>query len=162
MVVVSADRQAHVTILHDARHDTCLRQVRKRRVSAAARRTAAAFACRQLPPWQAISPEQMMAARMSGTRPALAYVWVIWPQARRIAAPAALGVFLSAVNDTSLVRSIDVFDVFDVLGVLGVSGAAMAVVASTDRRPYHVEAYLPAALLCLSVHMGAAPHGVLN
>ena len=57
---------------------------------------------------------------------ALAYQAVIWPQARRIAAPAALGVFVGAVKDTSLVSIIGVFDVL---------GAAKAVVAGTAWRP---------------------------
>ena len=68
----------------------------------------------------------------------VAYWTVIWPQARRIAAPAALGVFVGAVKDTSLVSIIGVFDVL---------GAAKAVVAGTDWRPYHVEVYLAVALL---------------
>ena len=89
---------------------------------------------------QAIPPGQMMAARALGMRPALAYAFVIWPQARRIAAPAALGVFVGAVKDTSLVSIIGVFDVL---------GAAKAVVAGTAWRPYHVEVYLAVALLYL-------------
>lgn len=87
---------------------------------------------------QAIPAGQMMAARALGMRPATAYATVIWPQARRIAAPAALGVFVGAVKDTSLVSIIGVFDVL---------GAAKAVVAGTDWRPYHVEVYLSVALL---------------
>lgn len=87
---------------------------------------------------QAIPPGQMMAARALGMRPAVAYWTVIWPQARRIAAPAALGVFVGAVKDTSLVSIIGVFDVL---------GAAKAVVAGTEWRPYHVEVYLAVALL---------------
>jgi general L-amino acid transport system permease protein len=87
---------------------------------------------------QAIPPGQMMAARALGMRPAVAYASVIWPQARRIAAPAALGVFVGAVKDTSLVSIIGVFDVL---------GAAKAVVAGTAWRPYHVEVYLAVALL---------------
>lgn len=87
---------------------------------------------------QAIPPGQMMAARALGMRPATAYATVIWPQARRIAAPAALGVFVGAVKDTSLVSIIGVFDVL---------GAAKAVVAGTEWRPYHVEVYLAVALL---------------
>ncbi|WP_183012173.1 ABC transporter permease subunit [Achromobacter sp. UMC46] len=87
---------------------------------------------------QAIPPGQMMAARALGMRPATAYASVIWPQARRIAAPAALGVFVGAVKDTSLVSIIGVFDVL---------GAAKAVVAGTDWRPYHVEVYLAVAML---------------
>lgn len=86
---------------------------------------------------QAIPPGQMMAARALGMRPFTAYATVIWPQARRIAAPAALGVFVGAVKDTSLVSIIGVFDVL---------GAAKAVVAGTDWRPYHVEVYLAVAL----------------
>lgn len=87
---------------------------------------------------QAIPAGQMMAARALGMRPAVAYWTVIWPQARRIAAPAALGVFVGAVKDTSLVSIIGVFDVL---------GAAKSVVAGTDWRPYHVEVYLAVALL---------------
>ncbi|MNZ85468.1 Inner membrane amino-acid ABC transporter permease protein YhdY [compost metagenome] len=79
-----------------------------------------------------------MAARALGMRPVTAYATVIWPQARRIAAPAALGVFVGAVKDTSLVSIIGVFDVL---------GAAKAVVAGTDWRPYHVEVYLAVAML---------------
>jgi len=93
---------------------------------------------------QAIPPGQMMAARALGMRPALAYACVIWPQARRIAAPAALGVFVGAIKDTSLVSIIGVFDVL---------GAAKAVVAGTDWRPYHVEVYLAVALLYLSASL---------
>ena len=93
---------------------------------------------------QAIPPGQMMAARALGMRPALAYACVIWPQARRIAAPAALGVFVGAVKDTSLVSIIGVFDVL---------GAAKAVVAGTDWRPYHVEVYLAVALLYLAASL---------
>jgi His/Glu/Gln/Arg/opine family amino acid ABC transporter permease subunit len=87
---------------------------------------------------QAIPPGQMMAARALGMGPAAAHAYVIWPQARRIAAPAALGVFVGAVKDTSLVSIIGVFDVL---------GAAKAVVAGTAWRPYHVEVYLAVALL---------------
>ncbi|OAD16132.1 amino acid ABC transporter permease [Achromobacter insolitus] len=87
---------------------------------------------------QAIPPGQMMAARALGMPAAMAYGSVIWPQARRIAAPAALGVFVGAVKDTSLVSIIGVFDVL---------GAAKAVVAGTDWRPYHVEIYLAVATL---------------
>ncbi len=87
---------------------------------------------------QAIPPGQMMAARALGMPAAMAYGSVIWPQARRIAAPAALGVFVGAVKDTSLVSIIGVFDVL---------GAAKAVVAGTDWRPYHVEVYLAVAAL---------------
>ncbi|WP_447919608.1 ABC transporter permease subunit [Achromobacter aegrifaciens] len=87
---------------------------------------------------QAIPPGQMMAARALGMPTAMAYGSVIWPQARRIAAPAALGVFVGAVKDTSLVSIIGVFDVL---------GAAKAVVAGTDWRPYHVEVYLAVAAL---------------
>ena len=47
---------------------------------------------------QAIPPGQMAAARALGMGSALAYQAVIWPQARRIAAPAALGVFVGAVR----------------------------------------------------------------
>ena len=93
---------------------------------------------------QAIPPGQMMAARALGMRPALAYACVIWPQARRIAAPAALGVFVGAVKDTSLVSIIGVFDVL---------GAAKAVVAGTAWRPYHVEVYLAVALLYLAASL---------
>jgi len=93
---------------------------------------------------QAIPPGQMMAARALGMHPALAYACVIWPQARRIAAPAALGVFVGAVKDTSLVSIIGVFDVL---------GAAKAVVAGTDWRPYHVEVYLAVALLYLAASL---------
>lgn len=93
---------------------------------------------------QAIPPGQMMAARALGMRPALAYACVIWPQARRIAAPAALGVFVGAIKDTSLVSIIGVFDVL---------GASKAVVAGTDWRPYHVEVYLAVALLYLSASL---------
>lgn len=93
---------------------------------------------------QAIPPGQMMAARALGMRPALAYACVIWPQARQIAAPAALGVFVGAVKDTSLVSIIGVFDVL---------GAAKAVVAGTDWRPYHVEVYLAVALLYLAASL---------
>ena len=46
----------------------------------------------------------MMAARALGMRPAVAYWTVIWPQARCIAAPAALGVFVGAVKDLSLIH----------------------------------------------------------
>ncbi|WZB71238.1 amino acid ABC transporter permease [Achromobacter xylosoxidans] len=87
---------------------------------------------------QAIPPGQMAAARALGMGSALAYQAVIWPQARRIAAPAALGVFVGAVKDTSLVSIIGVFDVL---------GAAKAVVAGTAWRPYHVEVYMAVAAL---------------
>lgn len=93
---------------------------------------------------QAIPPGQMMAARALGMRPALAYACVIWPQARRIAAPAALGVFVGAVKDTSLVSIIGVFDVL---------GAAKAVVAGTAWRPYHLEVYLAVALVYLAASL---------
>jgi His/Glu/Gln/Arg/opine family amino acid ABC transporter permease subunit len=96
---------------------------------------------------QAIPPGQMMAARALGMRPATAYATVIWPQARRIAAPAALGVFVGAVKDTSLVSIIGVFDVL---------GAAKAVVAGTDWRPYHVEVYLAVALLYFAASLALA------
>ena len=86
---------------------------------------------------QAIPPGQMAAARALGMGSALAYQAVIWPQARRIAAPAA-GRVRGRGQDTSLVSIIGVFDVL---------GAAKAVVAGTAWRPYHVEVYLAVAAL---------------
>ncbi|MFJ1300007.1 ABC transporter permease subunit [Pseudomonadota bacterium AL_CKDN230030165-1A_HGKHYDSX7] len=87
---------------------------------------------------QAIPAGQLAAARALGMTSTVAYWTVIWPQVRRIAAPAALGVFVGALKDTSLVSIIGVFDVL---------GAAKAVVAGTAWRPYHVEVYLAVAAL---------------
>ncbi len=65
---------------------------------------------------------------------------VLLPQARRIAAPAALGVFVGAVKDTSLVTVIGLFDVLS---------AAKAVLADTGWRQHYVEVYVAVALFYL-------------
>jgi len=87
---------------------------------------------------QSIPAGQLTAARALGMTDRIAYMTVIWPQALKIAAPGALGVFVGAVKDTSLVMVIGIFDVLS---------AAKAAVASTEWRPYYVELYLSVALL---------------
>ncbi|WP_094852332.1 ABC transporter permease subunit [Bordetella genomosp. 10] len=91
---------------------------------------------------QAVPAGQLSAARALGMTTASAYWHVVWPQARRIGTPAALGVFVGAVKDTSLVGIIGVFDLL---------GAAKAVVADTVWRPYHVELYASVALFYFCV-----------
>ncbi|WP_233238786.1 ABC transporter permease subunit [Bordetella sp. LUAb4] len=91
---------------------------------------------------QAVPAGQLHAARALGMRTPTAYWHVIWPQARRIATPAALGVFVGAVKDTSLVGIIGVFDLL---------GAAKAVIADTVWRPYYVELYAAVALFYFTV-----------
>lgn len=54
---------------------------------------------------------QAVPARAFGMRPVTVLWTVLLPQARRVAAPAALGVFVGVVKDTSLVAVIGVFDV---------------------------------------------------
>ena len=91
---------------------------------------------------QAVPASQIMSARALGMRPATVLWFVLLPQAGRIAAPAALGVFVGAVKDTSLVMVIGVFDILS---------AAKAVVASTTWRPYYVEVYASVALFYFSI-----------
>lgn len=89
---------------------------------------------------QAIPASQALTAQALGLRPLQVLAEVLLPQARRLAAPAALGVFVGALKDTSLVLVIGLFDVL---------GAAKAVVADTGWRPYDLEVYGAVALLFL-------------
>lgn len=91
---------------------------------------------------QAVPQSQRMAAQALGMRPAAALASVVLPQARVLAAPAALGVFVGAVKDTSLVAIIGVFDVL---------AAAKTVVADTAWRPYFVEVYCFVGLFYLLI-----------
>lgn len=91
---------------------------------------------------QAVPQSQRLAAMALGMRPATALAAVVLPQARVLAAPAALGVFVGAVKDTSLVAIIGVFDVL---------AAAKAVVADTAWRPYFVEVYCFVGLFYLLI-----------
>ena len=91
---------------------------------------------------QAVPQSQSMAARALGMRPATVLATVVLPQARVLAAPAALGVFVGAVKDTSLVAIIGVFDVL---------AAAKTVVADTAWRPYFVEVYCFVGLFYLLI-----------
>lgn len=86
---------------------------------------------------QALPASQGVSARALGMRPATVLWSVLLPQAMRIAAPAALGVFVGAVKDTSLVAVIGVFDVLS---------AAKAVVSDATWRPHYAEVYLVVAL----------------
>lgn len=81
---------------------------------------------------QALPASQWQTALALGLRPHQAFVSIIWPQARRLAAPAALGVFVGAVKDTSLVMVIGLFDVLH---------AAKAVLADTGWRAHDLEVY---------------------
>ncbi len=94
---------------------------------------------------QAVPEGQRMAAAALGLNRRTAFWTVVLPQARKIATPAALGVFVGAVKDTSLVTIIGVFDVLS---------AAKAAVASTIWRPYYVEIYLSVAVLYFVVCLG--------
>lgn len=85
---------------------------------------------------QAVGRGQWLAADALGLHRWQVYWLVILPQARRIAAPAALGVFVGAVKDTSLVMVIGLFDVLS---------AAKAVIADGTWRPYYLEIYLSVA-----------------
>lgn len=67
---------------------------------------------------------------------------VVWPQARRIALPPAVGTVIGAVKDTSLVVVIGVFDVL---------GAAKAAVADTLWHPYALEVYLAVAAFYFAI-----------
>jgi His/Glu/Gln/Arg/opine family amino acid ABC transporter permease subunit len=91
---------------------------------------------------QAVPQSQTTSAQALGMRPATVLWSIVLPQARRIAAPAALGVFVGAVKDTSLVMVIGVFDVLN---------AAKAVVANPGWRSYDVEVYAAVALLYLAL-----------
>lgn len=91
---------------------------------------------------QAVPQSQSMAAKALGMRPATVLATVVLPQARVLAAPAALGVFVGAVKDTSLVAIIGVFDVL---------AAAKTVVADTAWRPYFVEVYCFVGLFYLLI-----------
>ncbi|MBS7776466.1 ABC transporter permease subunit [Acidovorax sp. CCYZU-2555] len=91
---------------------------------------------------QAVPQSQGMAAKALGMRPATVLAAVVLPQARVLAAPAALGVFVGAVKDTSLVAIIGVFDVL---------AAAKTVVADTAWRPYFVEVYCFVGLFYLLI-----------
>lgn len=94
---------------------------------------------------QAVPASQTTSAMALGMRPAAVLWSVLLPQARRIAAPAALGVFVGAVKDTSLVTVIGVFDVLS---------AAKAAVADPTWRPYHVELYAAVALFYFLICVG--------
>lgn len=91
---------------------------------------------------QAVPRSQSIAAMALGMRASTVLSTVVLPQARRLAAPAALGVFVGAVKDTSLVAIIGVFDVL---------AAAKAVLADTGWRPYFFEVYLFVGLFYLLV-----------
>jgi len=91
---------------------------------------------------QAVPHAQRLAAMALGMGPATTLAAVVLPQARVLAAPAALGVFVGAVKDTSLVAIIGVFDVL---------AAAKAVVADTAWRPYFVEVYCFVGLFYLLI-----------
>lgn len=91
---------------------------------------------------QAVPSSQSMAAKALGMRPSTVLLSIVLPQARRLAAPAALGVFVGAVKDTSLVAIIGVFDVL---------AAAKTVVADTEWRPYFVEVYCFVGLFYLLI-----------
>lgn len=103
--------------------------------------------------FQAIAASQALAGKALGMSPATLFLHVLLPQARRIAAPAALGVFVGAIKDTSLVMVIGLFDVLS---------AAKAVAASTTWRPYYAEVYAGVALfyclLCLGLSRLASRH----
>jgi len=89
---------------------------------------------------QALPASQWETALALGLRPRQAFASIIWPQARRLAAPAALGVFVGAVKDTSLVMVIGLFDVLH---------AAKAVLADTGWRAHDVEVYGAVAVFYL-------------
>jgi len=93
----------------------------------------------------AVPAGQSEAARALGMRPLLTFFKVILPQARKIATPAALGVFVGAVKDTSLVMVIGIFDVLS---------ASKAVVAQPVWRPYFIELYLFVALIYFLICFG--------
>jgi len=86
----------------------------------------------------AVPPGQTMSAKALGMKPHTVFVEIVLPQAQKIAIPAALGVFVGAIKDTSLVTVIGIFDVLS---------AAKAVVAQTEWRPYYVEIYVFVALI---------------
>jgi general L-amino acid transport system permease protein len=89
---------------------------------------------------QAVPQSQTTSAKALGMRPVTVLWNIVLPQAVRTAAPAALGVFVGAVKDTSLVMVIGLFDVLN---------AAKAVVADPGWRAYDVEVYVALALLYL-------------
>jgi His/Glu/Gln/Arg/opine family amino acid ABC transporter permease subunit len=91
---------------------------------------------------QAVPESQSLSAQALGMRPAMVLWSILLPQARRIASPAALGVFVGAVKDTSLVMIIGVFDILS---------AAKAVVADTGWRPFYLEVYAMVALFYFAV-----------
>ena len=88
---------------------------------------------------------QSEAAKALGMRPHQTFFKVILPQARKIATPAALGIFVGAVKDTSLVMVIGIFDVLS---------ASKAVVAQPVWRPYFIEIYLFVALIYFLICFG--------
>ncbi|WP_027475229.1 ABC transporter permease subunit [Curvibacter gracilis] len=88
----------------------------------------------------ALPASQWQTALALGLRPRQAFASIVWPQARRLAAPAALGVFVGAVKDTSLVMVIGLFDVLH---------AAKAVLADTGWRAHDLEVYGAVAVLYL-------------
>ncbi|THU05157.1 ABC transporter permease subunit [Lampropedia puyangensis] len=98
---------------------------------------------------QAVPIGQTLAAKAMGMRVSATLLYIVLPQAKRLATPAALGVFVGAIKDTSLVAIIGVFDTL---------AAAKTVIADTGWRPYFAEVYLFAAafylLLCIPLaHM---------
>lgn len=99
---------------------------------------------------QAVPAGQILAAKALGMGRLASTVSILLPQAMRLATPAALGVFVGAIKDTSLVAIIGVFDTL---------AAAKAVIAATEWRPYFAEVYLFAAafylLLCVPLSIMA-------
>ncbi|THJ31645.1 ABC transporter permease subunit [Lampropedia aestuarii] len=99
---------------------------------------------------QAVPTGQTLAAKALGMSQLTIITTIVLPQARRLATPAALGVFVGAIKDTSLVAIIGVFDTL---------AAAKAVIAATEWRPYFAEVYLFAAvfylLLCVPLSIMA-------
>lgn len=97
---------------------------------------------------QAVSRDQSLAARALGLNAWQTLAYVVVPQALRQCRPAAIGVLVGAVKDTSLVA---------VVGLLDIVGDARMILADGFARQFSVEIYLAVGgvylLLCLSLSL---------
>ena len=85
---------------------------------------------------EAVPDGQMEGATALGLSRWNGFRLVVWPQARRIAMPPAIGTIIGAVKDTSLVLVIGIFDML---------GAAKAALADMAWRAHALEIYLAVA-----------------
>lgn len=91
---------------------------------------------------EAVPDGQMEGAAALGLSRWAGFRLVVWPQARRIAMPPAIGTIIGAVKDTSLVLVIGIFDML---------GAAKATLADMVWRSYALEIYVAVAAFYFAI-----------